>query len=61
MRRRHLVIAALATLATLGLLFSPRAHVAAQSLPTSISDKDFWSMVVGFSEPGGFFRSDNLI
>src|SRR5262245_4586782 len=61
MRRRHFVIAALATLATLGLLFSPRAHVAAQSLPSSISDKDFWAMVVGFSEPGGFFRSDNLI
>ena len=61
MRRRHAIIAAFATLATLGLLFGPRAHVAAQSLPASIEDRDFWSMIVGFSEPGGFFRSDNLI
>ena len=61
MRRRHFLIAACATVAALGLWFSPRAHVAAQSLPTSVSDKDFWGMIVGFSEPGGFFRSDNLI
>jgi hypothetical protein len=61
MRRRHFFIAAFAALATLGVWFSPRTHVAAQSLPTAVSDKDFWAMVVGFSEPGGFFRSDNLI
>ena len=61
MRRRHVFIAAFAALATLGVWFSPRTHVAAQSLPTAVSDKDFWGMVVGFSEPGGFFRSDNLI
>jgi hypothetical protein len=61
MRRRLLLIAAFAALATLGVWLSPRTHVAAQSLPTAVSDKDFWSMVVGFSEPGGFFRSDNLI
>ncbi len=61
LRRRHVLIAACATLTTLGLWFSPRVHVAAQSLPTSVSDKDFWGMVVAFSEPGGFFRSDNLI
>jgi len=60
-RRRHFFIAAFAALATLGVWFSPRTHVAAQSLPTAVSDKDFWAMVVGFSEPGGFFRSDNLI
>ena len=61
LRRRHILVAALAAVATVGVWFSPRAHVAAQSLPTSISDKDFWTMIVGFSEPGGFFRSDNLI
>jgi hypothetical protein len=61
MRRRQVLIAALATLATLGLWFGPRAHVAAQSLPTSVADKEFWAMIVEFSEPGGFFRSDNLI
>ena len=61
MRRRFFLVAALTTVTAVGLWLSPRAHVAAQSLPTSVSDKDFWSMIVGFSEPGGFFRSDNLI
>jgi hypothetical protein len=60
-RRRHLVIAALATVAAVGVWFSPRTHVAAQSLPARVSDQEFWAMIVGFSEPGGFFRSDNLI
>src|SRR5271168_5032331 len=59
-RRRHALIAAIATtLVILGLWLGPRTHVAAQSLPTSVSDKDFWGLVVSLSEPGGFFRSDN--
>jgi hypothetical protein len=33
----------------------------AQSLPASVTDKDFWAMVDGFSEPGGSFASDNII
>lgn len=61
MRRRHFLIAAFVTVTAAGLWLGPRGHVAAQSLPARISDKDFWAMVVGFSEPGGFFRSDNLI
>ena len=61
MRRRHFLMIACATIAALGLWLGPRAHVAAQSLPARVSDKDFWAMVVDFSEPGGFFRSDNLI
>jgi hypothetical protein len=61
MRRRHFLIAAFVTVTGGGLWLSPRAHVAAQSLPSSISDRDFWAMVTGFSESGGYFRSDNLI
>jgi hypothetical protein len=61
MRRRLFLVAAFVTMTAAGLWLSPRAHVAAQSLPASISDRDFWTMVVGFSEPGGYFRSDNLI
>src|SRR5580698_1517381 len=61
-RRRHVLIAAVATtLAIVGLWLGPRTHVAAQSLPTSVSDKDFWGLAVSLSEPGGFFRADNLI
>src|SRR5262245_6985088 len=61
MRRRLFLVAALTAITSVGLWLGPRGHVAAQSLPASVSDKDFWSMIVGFSEPGGFFRSDNLI
>jgi len=61
MRRRHLLLAVFVTVSAAGLWLSPRAHVAAQSLPSRISDKDFWALIVGLSEPAGFFRSDNLI
>jgi hypothetical protein len=33
----------------------------ADSLPARLSDADFWEMVSAMSEPGGFFRSDNLV
>ena len=45
----------------LGFLCLAQAPAGAQSLPTSVSDKDFWAMVDGFSEPGGSFASDNII
>ena len=33
----------------------------ATQLPTRLSDSTFWQMVTEFSEPGGFFRSDNFV
>jgi len=45
----------------IGLLFVAEARVLAQSLPASLSDKEFWAMVDGFSEEGGSFASDNII
>ncbi len=39
----------------------PAVRGASTSLPSQISDKEFWGLVTGFSEPGGFFRSDNLV
>lgn len=30
-------------------------------IPERISDADFWSMITTMSEPGGYFRSDNLV
>jgi hypothetical protein len=50
----------LTSVVALGLLFLAQP-VFAQSLPASVSDKDFWAMVDGFSEPGGSFASDNII
>jgi len=34
---------------------------AAGSLPSRIADRDFWTLVGDLSEPGGSFRSDNLL
>jgi hypothetical protein len=42
-------------------ILSASIQAAAQSLPKKVSDKEFWSIVVGFSEPSGSFVSDNII
>ena len=31
------------------------------SLPAALDDVDFWEMIESFSEPNGYFRSDNLL
>ena len=30
------------------------------TLPLQLSDADFWELIESFSEPNGYFRSDNL-
>src|SRR5438067_10958839 len=44
---------------------SPREQVArlapTNTLPTRLSDQEFWQLVEDMSEPGGYFRSDNLL
>jgi len=40
---------------------TPTARVAEAALPASIDDHAFWSLVTEFSEPNGYFRSDNLV
>ena len=34
---------------------------AAEEFPSQLSDEAFWRLITDFSEPGGFFRSDNFI
>src|SRR5262245_44665487 len=34
---------------------------AAETLPQRLSDKDYWQLVERFSEPSGYFQSDNLV
>jgi hypothetical protein len=61
-RRRVLLIAATVLFAfagTIGFTSSPR--VAADTLPSRLSDEAFWSMLTDFSEAGGYFRSDNFV
>jgi hypothetical protein len=48
---------------TLALLWGAwtAAPAARATLPDRLSDKEFWTLVQDFSEPNGFFRSDNLV
>src|SRR3954466_12539508 len=61
-RARHsqLAILALAVLA-LVLCVTPTSRPASEALPQRLDDRTFWTLVTEFSEPNGFFRSDNLV
>ena len=60
--RRSQVAASLALVAMFGgVSLSLGSRVAASSIPERISDEAFWQMVSDYSEPGGFFRSDNFV
>jgi hypothetical protein len=37
------------------------APASPESLPERLSDKEFWRLIEQFSEPDGYFRSDNLL
>jgi hypothetical protein len=57
-RRRLLSLSATLLVAALAL---PGLRVAADSLPAQLTDQEFWKLSADFSEPDGFFRSDNLL
>ncbi len=57
--------AAIAVIAAF-LYFHPRSirpdsSIASGNLPTRLSNSEFWTMVTDFSEPGGYFHSDNYL
>ena len=61
MRRLLIPLVLLTALTGLGVGGrGPRAVTLAADLPARLSDRDFWKMSAEWSEPGGFFRSDNL-
>ena len=47
--------------AALMLCFTPTSRSVTEALPQRLDDRTFWSLVTEFSEPNGFFRSDNLV
>src|SRR5215813_9191462 len=60
--RRRLVLGGAALLVLLAALVLQRApRAAADSLPSRLTDKAFWQLVTDFSEPNGYFRSDNFL
>jgi len=58
---RHLRYGILTLVAAWALLCgTPTPHAISHELPDRLDDAAFWSLVTDFSEPGGYFRSDNL-
>src|SRR5437870_11696045 len=47
--------------AALMLCVTPTSRSAVEALPQRLDDRTFWTLVSEFSEPNGFFRSDNLV
>src|SRR5215467_3818155 len=56
---RRLLAPAIAVFCVIALAISGLR--AADSLPSQLSDQEFWKLSTDFSEPDGFFRSDNLL
>jgi hypothetical protein len=47
--------------AALMLCVTPTSRALTEALPQRLDDRTFWTLVTEFSEPNGFFRSDNLV
>ncbi len=61
-QRRQIVAAVVAVVVSLGgRPFVPETHVAAETIPSRLSDRAFWQLVTELSETGGYFRSDNFL
>ena len=56
LNRRQLILGAVLLMATVRLAPSARTV-----LPERLSDGQFWTLIEDLSEPGGTFRSDNLL
>lgn len=63
MNRGPRVLVAFLVLAGIATLFWSASFrsVAKEELPLQLSDEAFWKLTTDFSEPGGFFRSDNFV
>jgi hypothetical protein len=47
--------------AALMLCVTPTSKSQTEALPQRLDDRTFWTLITEFSEPNGFFRSDNLV
>lgn len=50
-----------AALGLAALASAPLLHVTAGPLPERLAHEEFWGLVESFSEPSGYFQSDNLV
>jgi hypothetical protein len=60
-RHRSPVVTGLVFVFALGFLGTPPAGAQSDTLPDRLTDAEFWQLVQDFSEPDGYFRSDNLL
>jgi len=60
LRLRQFAIAAALAMAACGTARTP-ARRGPDTLPAQLGDQEFWSLVTDFSEPNGYFRSDNFL
>jgi len=58
---RALVASLTAAAAACAIALAPAARASAQELPSRLDDSIFWKLVTDYSEPGGYFRSDNFV
>ena len=58
--RRPVWLAAISVLCVSVLALSG-LRAATDTLPSQLTDQEFWKLSTDFSEPDGFFRSDNLL
>jgi hypothetical protein len=61
MRRRLLLSTPLALAAAIGAWTWAQSASGASTLPARLTDQAFWQLIEQFSEPNGYFRSDNLV
>ena len=61
MSRVRLALAGLALSASLAAWATPVPVSARAELASKLTDQEFWGLIDAFSEPNGFFRSDNLV
>src|SRR5262245_55563894 len=60
--RRRVIAVLVALVALAGVLaFRPAPRVETENLPSRLDDQEFWHLVTDFSEPNGYFRSDNFL
>src|SRR2546426_5189412 len=60
---RRTILFVVATTLLIAVLFyvAGGSPIAPDTLPTRLSDSEFWQMMADFSEAGGYFRSDNFL
>ena len=59
--RRIILFLTAAVLLAGALLYVGEPHVVIDTLPSRLTNKEFWKMITDFSEAGGYFRSDNFL